>query len=309
MPKSVSETVETPPLFSGGIQLATDPARFGRLRDSSALVDSTDALRARMDEEGYLFLPGLLNRDDVLTARREVTRRLAEQGALNDAFEPMEAVARDDYNGRFKPELARQNDALEHILYDGPLLAFFERFLGAAVRHFDYTWLRAIAPGVGTSSHCDCVYMSRGTTNLFTAWTPLGDTPYEMGGLIVLEGSNRNMRLRSTYGKVDVDSYCINREGRGSQDAWAKGTSGVLSKNPAQIQHSLGGRWLTTEYRAGDVLIFSIFTVHASLDNHSNRIRLSSDSRYQLDSDPIDERWVGEKPIGHSQVGKRGRIC
>jgi hypothetical protein len=76
-----------------------------------------------------------------------------------------------------------------------------------------------------------------------------------------------------------------------------------------QIQHSLGGRWLTTEYRASDVLIFSIFTVHASLDNQSDRVRISSDSRYQLASDPVDERWVGEKPIGHSQAGKRGRIC
>ena len=201
MPKSMPDIVAFPPLFSGGIQLQTDPQRFGTLRDSSSLAGSIDELQARMDQDGYLFLPGFLNREEVLEARREITRRLAEQGALNEAFDPMEAVARDDYNGRFKPELARQNAALERILYDGPLLSFFERFLGGSVRHFDYTWLRAIAPGVGTSSHCDCVYMSRGTSRLFTTWTPLGDISYEMGGLIVLEGSNRNMRLRETYGR------------------------------------------------------------------------------------------------------------
>jgi hypothetical protein len=50
-------------------------------------------------------------------------------------------------------------------------------------------------------------------------------------------------------------------------------------------------------------------TIHASIDNASDRIRISSDSRYQPASLPVDERWIGEKPIGHSLAGKRGRIC
>jgi len=51
-------------------------------------------------------------------------------------------------------------------------------------------------------------------------------------------------------------------------------------------------------------------TVHASLDNKTeDRIRFSSDSRYQPVSLPADERWVGENPIAHSMAGKRGRIC
>jgi hypothetical protein len=42
-----------------------------------------------------------------------------------------------------------------------------------------------------------------------------------------------------------------------------------------------------------------MFTMHASLVNLSDRYRLSSDTRYQLASEPVDERWVGEKPKGH----------
>jgi hypothetical protein len=49
--------------------------------------------------------------------------------------------------------------------------------------------------------------------------------------------------------------------------------------------------------------------VHGGLDNRSHRLRLSSDSRYQLASEPIDERWVGENPPGHGSAGKRGRVC
>ena len=53
-----------------------------------------------------------------------------------------------------------------------------------------------------------------------------------------------------------------------------------------------------------------MFLVHASLDNQTeNRLRISSDSRYQRASEPIDERWVGANPPGHGPNGKRGLIC
>ena len=62
-------------------------------------------------------------------------------------------------------------------------------------------------------------------------------------------------------------------------------------------------------FRMGDLLVFSMFTVHASLDNQTNRIRLSSDTRYQRAADPVDERWIGENPVGHGPGGKRAMIC
>jgi len=30
-----------------------------------------------------------------------------------------------------------------------------------------------------------------------------------------------------------------------------------------------------------------------------DRLRISTDTRYQLASEPADERWSGEEPIGH----------
>ena len=41
-----------------------------------------------------------------------------------------------------------------------------------------------------TGVHVDRVYMNRGTPNLYTMWTPFGDTTIEMGTLVVCEGSN-----------------------------------------------------------------------------------------------------------------------
>lgn len=44
-------------------------------------------------------------------------------------------------------------------------------------------------------------------------------------------------------------------------------------------------------YRAGDVVFFSRFTIHGSLENQShNYVRLSSDVRFQPVTDPIDYR-------------------
>ena len=84
---------------------------------------------------------------------------------------------------------------------------------------------------------------------------------------------------------------------------------GTLSKNPASLQAKMGGRWLTAEYELGDLLIFSMRTIHASLDNQSNRIRISADTRYQLASDPIDERYAREDSTPYARDFKKGRIC
>jgi hypothetical protein len=56
-------------------------------------------------------------------------------------------------------------------------------------------------------------------------------------------------------------------------------------------------------------LVFSIYSLHASLDNTTDRVRLSSDSRYQPAGEPADERWIGENPIAHGPEAKRGMIC
>jgi hypothetical protein len=93
------------------------------------------------------------------------------------------------------------NPPLQHLLYnpDGAIMRFFKYFLGGEVKHFDFTWLRCVTPGLGTPSHCDIVYMGRGTRRLYTVWVPLGDVDFNLGGLMVLEESHKNERLRNSY--------------------------------------------------------------------------------------------------------------
>lgn len=304
---------EYPHLTSSGHRMDTSEQAFGELRDSCYLAGDGESLQARMKEDGYLFLRGYFRRDDVLAARREIVERLVAEGVLEPGSDPMDAIIRKDLKSSFRPDLTTNNAPLLRLLYSGAMMEFYETFFGEPVRHYDFTWLRAVSPGPGTRPHCDVVYMGRGTREkLLTAWTPLGDTPLSLGGLMILENSHlQHERLRH-YLDRDVDTYCTN--GRHAPDieagkkAWE--WDGSLAKDPVALRQKLGGRWLTTEFEAGDLLTFSMYTVHASVDNASgDRMRFSSDSRYQPASLPADERWIGENPPAHGLAGKRGRIC
>jgi len=299
-------------LTSFGHALDLSPQAFGEPRRSSDIAHDATQLRARMAEDGYLYLPGLLDVEEVLAARREITDRLVAGGAIDAGHKPMDAIygAGGDISAGHGP--AVPGSPLFKLLYEGRMMAFYERLFGGPVRHYDFTWLRVVKPGLGTYPHCDVVYMGRGTFNLCTAWTPLGDIPLDVGGLMVLENSHRQADKLQPYLQRDVDAYCTNYPDAGliesGQKQW-QDWDGRLSSNPATLREKLGGRWLTADFKAGDLLTFGMATVHASLDNQSNRLRLSSDSRYQLASEPADERWIGANPIAHAPAGKKGKAC
>lgn len=300
-----------PQLHSYGHALDMDDDKAGLLRDSSDAADDVSELRNRLETDGYLYMKGYLDRDEVLGARRSIVERLQESGALHPAYDLMDAAIKPGADVGFKPEFANNNETVQRVLYSGRLVEFYRKLYGEEIRHYDFTWLRAMPPGKGTNPHCDLPYMGRGTHKHMTCWLPYGDISFELGGLMVLEGSHKRMDLLKNYAFRDVDSYCENKEKekkRAEEGGWT--FTGTLSHNPPVVRNKFGGRWLTTEFEAGDFLTFGMFLVHASCDNRTeNRLRISSDSRYQRASEPIDERWVGINPPGHSTAGKRGRIC
>ena len=263
------------------------PGRYlGELREANALLVDVEALRGRMKEEGYLLIRGLFERERVLEARQQLVEVLAREGALDPEYPAMEAVVAPGQHGSFR---GGDNDmthapGFRSLVESQAVMGFFQRFLGGEPLTYDYKWLRIVGPGSNTGAHYDVVYMGRGTHNVYTCWTPLGDVPYEQGPLALLVGSHRFERVRETYGKMDVDRDHV---------------TGSFSNDPIELVDTFGGQWQTAEFRAGDVLIFGMFTMHGSLNNTSNRFRLSSDTRYQLKDEPVDERWIGRKPKGH----------
>ncbi len=306
-----SPTLSAGPLKAQGKLLESGEEDFGLLRESSP-EEGPAALRAKLEQDGYVFLRGLFTRQAVLAARKNVADKYIaagcvierEDGALVPTGKPFPGI---DTNAG----LASACPDVQDLIYGERAISFFEGFLGGEVLHYTYTWMRSVVQGHGTPPHVDRVYMGRGTRQLMTLWTPLGDTSLDLGGLMVLEGSHTNERLRQTYASKDVDQYCANRP---QADEYASGKrwwDGWLTKDPVGLRRAkgLGGRWLSANYKAGDVMIFGPYLVHGSLDNNTNLLRLSTDSRYQLASEPADGRWIGSRPPGHGPGGKVGVIC
>ena len=205
--------LDSPQLTWGGKPLDMDSESIGQLRSSIDVDDDRDELHRRMASDGYLFLPGYLDREKVMAARTSSLERLAEKGIFEESYPLEEAILKPGQVLRSAQDVAIDNEPLLGLLYSGRMIEFYEHFFGASVMHFDYTWFRSksAASAAVSDPHCDIVYMSRGETrNRYTSWTPLGDVPLGMGGLMILEGSHLREELKATYGQTDVDVYCEN---------------------------------------------------------------------------------------------------
>lgn len=291
--------------------LNTNEKSLGYMINSFDAINDVVELQKRFDQDGYLYIKNYLDKDLILECREQITDELMQQDLIDKNWPAIFGVAKKDAGYVFKPEVIEKCPSVKKLLYSGKMIDFYKKFYEEDIRHYDYTWLRAIGPGKGTNPHCDLPYMGRGTHRHMTAWVPYGEIDYKLGGLMVLENSFNRMDLLEKYVYRDVDEYCENKSRdveKVKKGEWV--FSGTLSHNPVAIQKKFGGRWLVTEYEPGDFLTFGMFTVHASLDNQSeNRFRISSDSRYQRASEPIDERWIGSIPAGHGVDGKRKLIC
>lgn len=267
-------------------------AELGELRDSSPLLPDMDAIHSRMKEDGFLLLRGLIDRGKVLTARQTILSHMAEQEALTPNTPLLEGVM--PQGGRSVQMMGRkgivQHADVLNVIESTELFDFFEAYFGEPALTFNYKWLRGVGNEEYTGAHCDYVYMGQGSPNLHTVWIPMGDVPVDQGTLTMCPESNHLpsfAKLRGTYGQMDVD--------RDKTDGW-------FTKDPMEITETFGSHWLTSEFFAGDVMIFGMHTMHASTTNLTNRFRLSCDVRFQPASEPADKRWVGEG-IGHSAHG------
>merc|ERR1711959_826896 len=113
------------------------------------------------------------------------------------------------------------------------------------------------------------------------------DIDYALGGLAVLEKSHTLpgfARLRETYGQHDF----MNLPG-------VKSNGGNFTADPEDLlAMEPSARFLTSEFEAGDALIFTNMTVHGSVANKSDRVRLSADVRYQPAKEEMDARYIVE---------------
>ncbi|QHW34766.1 phytanoyl-CoA dioxygenase family protein [Paenibacillus rhizovicinus] len=267
----------------GNRELELGGPHLTELRDSNDIVNDFDALRNRILEDGYLLIRGLHDRDEVLNARHAILQKMQKMGKLDRDTLLEEGVMADGSKTIFMGGTNEDLPELLNVLNGERIMRFFDQFIGEQSLTYHYKWLRAVGKGDFTGAHYDIVYMGRGTKNLYTVWSPLEDVDYAKGGLAICLDSHHFEELKQSYGSKDSD-----RDGIGH-----------YTDDPLVITNKFGGKWATTEFKAGDVLIFGMYLMHCSLENTTNQYRISVDTRFQSSLEQVDERWSGKKPRGH----------
>jgi ectoine hydroxylase-related dioxygenase (phytanoyl-CoA dioxygenase family) len=119
-----------------------------------------------------------------------------------------------------------------------------------------------------------------------------------MGGLVYLEGSHAiGTRMEEEF---RIANAALSPEERISAYNKNMTEGGWVSKDLPDMAERFDTRWLAADYEAGDVMLHSPYMIHASTLNEDseNRIRLSTDIRYQNVMDEIDVRWNNHWSLG-----------
>jgi hypothetical protein len=278
---------------------------FGPLAEFQGDTSTASALQSQLAEHGYCLLRGTLDRDEVLAARREVFGHLGSAGEIRSPCE--DGIATDESR---RSELYPDANAFWQSVSEGPRLRavthgsrthdLMKAVFGEPARAHDMLYLRPTPAGRSTNLHYDFPFFAGRSCRIHTVWIPLGDIPLSDGPLVIVENSHRFADLiepiRNHDYEQDHSNDAVQRAAYETPNA----------THPIDLARERGVRLLSTEFRAGDLMIFGGFTLHGSLDNISpiNRVRLSCDVRFQPAADPHnDDRYFGPNPRGSKGGG------
>lgn len=253
------------------------------------LTDPT-ALRGQFEADGYLYLRGVLDPEQLAALRSEYFSmfdgsyfrpgsgpgegifsgcRPAGLPAHGVLGHPAHEFVRSSSFARLaaEPRLA----AIASALLGGPVQTLPRLIL----RHFDRS-----SP-LASRAHTDFRYLDAGSQRLVTTWVPLGACPRETGGLVYLEGSHR-----LTPSELQELRDCEERPCDRSDD------QRPITHDLGWVARRLGRRWLWADYAPGDITVHSPHIVHASLDTTTDLMRLTADIRFLLEGETPDPRWL-----------------
>lgn len=248
---------------------------YGEFVESSELLEDPSALRDRVRDDGYLFFRGIGPKEKLLAARRDAIMLCKEAGWC-------------DGDGRWTGAGPFTEGDREYMAVYQKVIKL-PSFLAAPEDPIFMTLIGDIVEGdamlhrlrIGritfpnnvqqtTAAHQDHWYI-RGTPDTYTIWQPLGDCPRELGGLALLPRTHKHGFIEHRF--HPEKKYA----GHGLQDDQIR--------LPAANE-----QWLTTDFGVGDFLVFHSFTIHKALPNlTTDRLRISTDNRYQRAGDEIAE--------------------
>ena len=245
---------------------------FLPMRESNDLLGDPAALRERLDEDSYILLRQVIDPARIQAVRDDVLDILCRTGwilggrYLADAISCVSPLSEFDEAFQDAYQEIQRLEAFHTLAHDPTLVEVMRQVVGASAFPHPLKIARLSFPAnheVSTPPHQDFPN-NQGTPSLTASWIPLGDCPANQAGLAVLRGSHRHGVLGLAH-----------HPGPGNRQA-------VI---PTEMLAEL--HWVTTDFCAGDILLFPSTAVHASLNNDTDSMRLSVDYRYQMEGEPL----------------------
>lgn len=245
--------------------------------NSNDLIHDLPRLKNRLLEKGYVFFRELLDKEALLQIRGDFLELADKHGFVKKGTNLMDGIF---VGGTFPDAHKFGTSKLYREILDlqtfnsfpqAPLIKLlFSGLINGELQEHRRRIGRITFPQSfenTTPPHQDFFYI-RGTKDTYTSWIPCGDCPQELGGLAVLEGSNH-------LGFLEHEKMS------------GTGGHGV----PEKSYHSSGLRWLGTDFKLGDILIFNSLTIHKALHNlTADQMRISVEYRFQRKDEEINPR-------------------
>ncbi|CUA71867.1 hypothetical protein RSOLAG22IIIB_04813 [Rhizoctonia solani] len=291
------------------------PENLGWLQPVDPKTTSMDEMRELFIEQGYIWVKGLIPREDTLAFRRKYFEFMAPTGVIKEGTDPVDGIYCGADPEQFLPPRngrecentdqaeqfikrnieAHHSKWLEEITTHPVLFKFVKDFTNwPSIKLLKRQMLRANVPGAETTAvHYDHIFLRYGPPTFLTGWLPFGDIAVEGGGLTYLEDAvplaqaienDFSKRAEKFTPEERLNAFNANmmRDGHLGHDSQGFSTTHGNRK------------WLIANYEAGDVVFHHPFSIHASCLNQSptNTIRLATDLRFVNPEAPYDTRWT-----------------
>lgn len=246
-------------------------------RVSNDAIDDPPELRRRIDDEGYLFLKRLQDKDKMMALRRDMLQVIADGGWLAEGTDPIDGIAdvskqctegdvtyTDVYHRVYSLESFHRSGHWPEVV--GTIGKIVDGHVLPHPMKVARLWFPQYTEHT-TPVHQDYVHF-QGSFDTYTCWAPVGDCPIELGPLALIPGSHKVGRVMGHHFSLGAGALAI-------------------------PEKELTGEWACSDFEVGDSLIFPSLTVHQALPNVTeDRMRVSLDNRYQAFGRPIAEQML-----------------
>jgi len=235
------------------------------LKDSNDYLEDKRQLKERFDEDGYLVLRNVIDKEKVANVRSDIISILRDGGVV-----PRSEKEVPKWSGKAVPDFLdiqtkiHALKSFDEMRLHRSLEDVMEKLCGGQV----YVWMnvdvrtqtRKMAPP--TIIHQDYQVFYRGG-RFSIAWIPLMEIDEAVGGVDIAPGSHKSVTERD---------YVY------TNDKYYTGSAGALL--PLTIEEKCVG-FAHTSYNPGDLLLIHDKVAHRSRSNSSDKLRLSMDVRFQ----------------------------